>query len=55
MTPLSGRPAQQYLLAGMLLISIGIVLFFITMAINRQLGVRGAGITDPTHLVDAPD
>jgi hypothetical protein len=33
---------------------IGIVLFFITMLINRQLGVR-AGITDPTHLADAPD
>ena len=53
-TPLSGRPAQQYLLAA-ILIAIGIVLFFITMAINRQLGVRDAGLTDPTHLGDAPD
>ena len=53
-TPLSGRPAQQYILAGILVV-IGIVLFFVTMAINRQLGVRDAGITDPTHLADAPD
>jgi amino acid transporter len=53
-TPLSGRPAQQYLLGGILVL-IGIVLFFITMAINKQLGVRDAGITDPTHLADAPD
>ena len=53
-TPLSGRPAQQYVLAGVLVL-IGIVLFLITMLINRQLGVRGAGINDPTHLADAPD
>jgi basic amino acid/polyamine antiporter, APA family len=53
-TPLSGRPAQQYVLAGVLIV-IGIVLFFITMLINRQLGIRGAGITDPTHLGSAPD
>ena len=26
----------------------------ITMLINRQLGIRGAGITDPTHLAEAP-
>ena len=31
MTPLSGRPGQQYLLA-LILIGIGIVLFFLTMA-----------------------
>jgi amino acid transporter len=53
-TPLSGRPAQQYILAG-ILVAVGIVLFFITMLINKQLGIRGAGITDPTHLADAPD
>ena len=53
-TPLSGRPGQQYLLAGVL-IAIGIVLFFITMLINRQLGIRDAGITDPTHLGAPPD
>jgi amino acid transporter len=53
-TPLSGRPGQQYLLA-LILIGIGIVLFFVTMLINRQLGIRDAGITDPTHLGSAPD
>jgi amino acid transporter len=53
-TPLSGRPSQQYVLAGVL-VAIGIVLFLITMVINRQLGVRAAGITDPTQLADAPD
>ena len=51
---LSGRPSQQYVLAG-ILVAIGIVLFFVTMAINRKLGVRDAGITDPTHLGDAPE
>jgi amino acid transporter len=53
-TPLSGRPAQQYVLAG-ILIAIGVALFFLTMLINRQLGIRGAGITDPVHLGEAPD
>jgi len=53
-TPLSGRPAQQYVLAG-ILVAIGIVLFFLTMAVNRQLGIRDAGINDPTHLGEAPD
>lgn len=53
-TPLSGRPAQQYLLAA-ILIAIGIVLFFVTMAINRRLGIKDAGISDPRHLGDAPD
>jgi APA family basic amino acid/polyamine antiporter len=52
-TPLSGRPSQQYLLAGILVV-IGIVLFFITMAINRRLGIKDAGITDPTHLGGPP-
>jgi amino acid transporter len=53
-TPLSGRPAQQYVLA-LILVGIGILLFLLTMAMNRQLGIRGAGITDPTHLGSAPD
>ncbi len=53
-TPLSGRPAQQYLLA-LILVAIGILLFFLTWVINRQLGIRGAGITDATHLGSAPD
>ena len=47
------RPGQRSLLA-CVLIGIGIVLFFITMLINR-LGIRDAGITDPTHLGATPD
>ena len=46
-TPLSGRPARQNVLA-LILVAIGILLFFLTWVINRQLGIRGAGITDPT-------
>jgi len=53
-TPLSGRPGTQYLLAGILLV-IGIVLFAITSAINRQMGVKVDGISDPAHLGEAPD
>ncbi|WP_197378709.1 APC family permease [Mycolicibacterium mengxianglii] len=53
-TPLSGRPAQQYLVAGILIL-IGVVLFFITTLINKQLGIKDPGITDPTHLAEAPD
>ncbi len=52
-TPLSGRPGQQYLLA-LILIGTGVVLFFVTMLINRQLGIRDAGIKDP-HLGAPPD
>jgi hypothetical protein len=37
------------------LVLIGIVLFFITMLINKQTGVRRPGITDPTHLAEVPD
>jgi len=51
--PTSGRPPEQYILA-LALIVIGVVLFGVTMLINRQLGIRGPGITDPTHLADAP-
>jgi basic amino acid/polyamine antiporter, APA family len=51
--PFSGRPTQQYVLA-MILVAIGVVLFLITMLINRQLGIRDAGITDP-HLAKPPD
>lgn len=52
--PFSGRPAQQYIVAGGL-VAIGIVLFFITQAINKQLGIKNGHITDPTHLGSSPD
>jgi amino acid transporter len=51
--PTSGRPAVQYVLA-LALVATGVVLFLITKMINRQLGITGPGITDPTHLADAP-
>ncbi|MGE2688361.1 APC family permease [Mycolicibacterium pulveris] len=53
-TPLSGRPAQQYIVA-LILVAVGIVLFFVTMVINRRAGVRDARLFDETHLADAPD
>jgi amino acid transporter len=53
-TPLSGRPGTQYLLAGILLL-IGIVLFGVTLLINKQLGIKQKGITDPTQLAETPD
>lgn len=52
--PFSGRPAAQYMVAGGL-IAVGIVLFFVTKLINKQLGIQSTRITDPTHLGDAPD
>ncbi len=53
-TPFSGRPAQQYIVAGAL-VAIGVVLFFVTQVLNRQLGIRDGRITDPTHLGAGPD
>lgn len=52
--PFSGRPTQQYIVAGGLVV-IGIVLFFITQQINKQLGIKDGHITDPTHLGSSPD
>lgn len=53
-TPLSGRSAQQYIVAGGLVV-LGVVLFFVTQLINKQLGISDAKITDPTQLGNAPD
>jgi basic amino acid/polyamine antiporter, APA family len=53
-TPLSGRAGIQYLLAGILLV-IGVVLFGITLLINKQLGIQQKGIVDPTQLAETPD
>ncbi len=53
-TPLSGRSAQQYIVAGGLVV-LGVVLFFVTQVINKQLGISDAKITDPTQLGNAPD
>ncbi|MCV7419046.1 APC family permease [Mycobacterium yunnanensis] len=51
--PLSGRPLQQYVLA-LALVALGIVLFGVTLAINRALGIRGPGITDVEKLDAEP-
>ena len=53
-TPLSGRPSAQYILAGALIV-LGIALWALTRVINKQLGVRTPGITDPLHLGSGPD
>ncbi|MGV0835441.1 APC family permease [Mycolicibacterium thermoresistibile] len=53
-TPLSGRPGQQYLLA-LILIVIGVLLFALTMAINRQLGIPTRGASDPAQMASPPD
>lgn len=52
--PFSGRPIQQYIVAGAL-VATGVVLFFVTQLINKQLGIRDGRITDPTHLGTSPD
>jgi basic amino acid/polyamine antiporter, APA family len=51
--PFSGRPASQYVLAGAL-VAVGVVLFFVTTLINRQLGIRGQTISDPANLDGGP-
>ena len=51
--PLSGRPLQQYVLA-IALVILGVVLFGVTVAINRALGIRGQGITDVEKLDAEP-
>ncbi len=53
-TPLSGRSAQQYVVAGGLVV-LGVVLFFVTQLINKHLGITDGHITDPTQLGNAPD
>lgn len=53
-TPLSGRPGQQYLLA-LVLIVVGVLLFALTMVINRQLGIPTRAVGDPVQMVSPPD
>ncbi|MDQ3733033.1 MAG: APC family permease [Actinomycetota bacterium] len=45
-TPLSGRPQAQYLVAGALVL-LGIVLWAITVVINKRLGVVPTQVLDP--------
>jgi APA family basic amino acid/polyamine antiporter len=53
-TPLSGRPVEHYVVAGALVV-LGVLLWELTWLINRQLGIRAPGITDPMHLAEPPD
>ncbi len=48
-TPLSGRPSTQYVLAAWV-VGIGLVLFAVTLLINRRLGVRPEGLGDAEEL-----
>ncbi len=49
LTPLSGRPGQQYLLAAILVAS-GVLLGAVTMLVNRRLAGRKAEVTDAADL-----
>ena len=54
-TPLSGRDGAQYVIAGWLLL-IGVVLFFITVLINKHLGISPSRRRDIEQLENAtPD
>ena len=48
-TPLSGRDGAQYVIAGWLLL-IGVVLFFVTVLINKHLGISPSRHRDMEHL-----
>ena len=47
-TPFTGRPAEQYRIAGILL-AIGVVLWFVTVLVNRRTGGQTPSF-DPAHL-----
>ncbi|MBN1094467.1 APC family permease [Blastococcus sp. TML/M2B] len=47
-TPWAGRPAEQYRIAGILL-AIGVVLWFVTVLVNRRTGAERASF-DPSNL-----
>jgi amino acid transporter len=51
-TPLSGRDGAQYVIAGWLLL-IGVVLFFVTVLINKHLGISPSRHRDMEHLENA--
>jgi basic amino acid/polyamine antiporter, APA family len=53
-TPLSGRPMQQYVLAAALVI-LGVILFGVTVAINRAVGIKSTRIQDLERLDSGPD
>jgi APA family basic amino acid/polyamine antiporter len=55
LTPLSGRDSAQYVIAGWLLL-LGVVLFFVTVLINKRLGISPSQYRDMEQLENAsPD
>lgn len=52
-TPLSGRPMQQYVLA-LALVILGVLLFGATVAINRAVGIKQTQISDLESLEHGP-
>lgn len=52
-TPLSGRDGTQYVVAGWLLL-IGVVLFFVTVLINKKLGISPSRRRDRAGFSDEP-
>jgi len=53
-TPLSGRASAQYVIAGWLLL-LGVVLFFVTVLINKRLGISPSRHRDMEHLENPDD
>ena len=53
-TPLSGRPLQQYVLA-LGLVILGVILFGLTVAINHAVGIKSTRIQDLESLDSGPD
>lgn len=51
--PLSGRPLQQYVLA-IALVILGIMLFGLTVAINRAVGIKTTRMVDVDELDSGP-
>ena len=51
--PLSGRPLQQYVLA-IALVILGVILFGLTVAINRAVGIKSTRMIDVEELDSGP-
>ena len=52
-TPLTGRSSTQYVVAGWLLV-VGVVLFFVTVLINKKLGISPSRWRDMADMAEEP-
>ncbi len=52
-TPLTGRSSTQYVVAGALLV-LGVALFFVTVLINRKLGISPSRWRDRSEIIEEP-